>query len=439
MADHKQELSDDTPYLTSPTVISDAALARCFVGLTVAETEGATEVDLANNLPPADNLKRFLSVKSVLSTSSSNAIAQQEAAEGADEAVLEEIGVGQCGVVFNIRGTGLVVKRATGMPYFTRQIKPDFESHIKVYKSHRGVQDVLVPEPIEFIEASDYFDWQTRHEAFFEPQYREPACLLVSQRILPLPKPIRTSLIDLFCPLGRQEVSKLDRSNRSCLVRLYLGARLARVGTTTPFSLRNFELTLDRMATIGLEPIDFARSMGSSLATVHWAAKVDGRDIEYVLGSAPTRPEPKESQSSPSGSTDRMNTASLNFRRRTVNMWLLDFNQCEPVSLSEAGVHQCVRAYWDNDPYYPRPNVDEQLWQVFSIAYKERGNEIIPGSTLPSRFIAEIEAKAAMMREGGSSRPSLPPPLGPPKGLGASDSVKTDVKKKRKGPRYAPT
>lgn len=36
-----------------------------------------------------------------------------------------------------------------------------------------------------------------------------------------------------------------------------------------------------------LPKMDFAKLLGQTLAVIHWEAKVDGCDIEFVLGSAP--------------------------------------------------------------------------------------------------------------------------------------------------------
>ncbi|KAI0146185.1 zinc finger protein-domain-containing protein [Xylariaceae sp. FL1272] len=378
-------------------------------------------LQLSDDMPPTTKLQQWLSVKTILSTATSSVITQQDAADTADEEPLEEIGLGQCGVVFSLHGTGQVVKRATGIPFFTRQIRPDFEHHIKVYNSHHNLDEVQVPKPFEFVEAEDYLKWQEQHHVAFQgARYREPACLLVSERITPLPKIIRESLVDQFCPEDLREQAKAARENISCLVRLYLGSRLARVGVAREFSLRNFELTLDRMTEIGLDPVPFAQGMGSSLARVHWSARICGRDIEYVLGSIPNR-----SENTPTSPTDR---GTLNSSKRTVDVWLLDFNQCESISLDDAGVEMCVKAFWDNDPYYPRPATDKEHWAVFKSAYLRTSADILPGSPLPQQFITKIENKTTSTLAG-------PPPQGPPKGPPQVPSVGTSGNRK-KGRRY---
>lgn len=46
---------------------------------------------------------------------------------------------------------------------------------------------------------------------------------------------------------------------------------------------------------------------------------------------------------------------SVGHQLRPVHMWLLDFNQCGAISLDDVGVDSVVKAFWENDPYYPRP------------------------------------------------------------------------------------
>ncbi|KAH9904391.1 hypothetical protein F4778DRAFT_732310 [Xylariomycetidae sp. FL2044] len=335
--------SEGSSYLVSPTLQMEARFANLCVD--------KLEIDLQETASPQVTLQRYLSVKSILSTTSSTAQQQQEAAEEQQLPPLEEIGKGFCGVVFNIRGTGKVVKRAMGVK--AHQLNADFRCHLKAFDTHKKMESVIVPAPYRFVEAEDCTAWQSEQGAFFANMiYREPACLLISERIFPLPKLIRESLIDIFCPDSLKDEAKTSRENKSCLVRLYLGVKRPSLITTGGFTLRNFELTLDRIIHLGLDAEAFASAMAESLATLHWSAKIDAFDVEYILGSAPTeaereRPELRAADNHPP-----------NFRRRTVRVWLLDFNQCQPITLDEAGVDKCVIAFYMNDPYFPRPSAD---------------------------------------------------------------------------------
>lgn len=94
--------------------------------------------------------------------------------------------------------------------------------------------------------------------------------------------------------------------------------------------------------------------------------------------------------------------------------------------MDAAGVAKAVRAFWENDPYYPRPgavgNEDEALWKVFEGEYLEQsvrsGGEYVRGLGLPRMFIEGAVQQAKKRGEGGDGPPSGPP-SGPPRRTGA--------------------
>ena len=99
---------------------------------------------------------------------------------------------------------------------------------------------------------------------------------------------------------------------------------------------------------LSLEPI--ARELGRAFAVIHWEACVDGRDIEFVFG----------------GPRSEASTSSVTC---TTQIWVLDFNQCSEVTVTSAGVDKCIDACLCNDPYYPRPHKQPDLWLQFAGAY----------------------------------------------------------------------
>ncbi|KAI1146025.1 zinc finger protein-domain-containing protein [Nemania diffusa] len=404
--------SDESSYVISPIVQVDAQLAELYLN-------GHNVVDIDVIAPPTTTLQRYLSVRSVLSTTSSASISQQKAAEEKQLQPLEEIGKGFCGVVFNIRGTGRVVKRAMGVK--AHQLQDDFQCHLKAFEAHKQLESVVVPAPVRFVEAADCQDWQLGEGlSFANMMYREPACLLISERILPLPQIIRKSLIGVFCPENMREEALASRENKSCLVRLYLGVKRPNIITSGGFTLRNFELTLDRMIHLGLDTSSFVDAMAESLATLHWAAKIDAFDVEYALGSAPTDNERDRSEL-------RNILRPPNFQRRTVQVWLLDFNQCQSITADEAGVDKCVTAFYMNDPYYPRPSakaasMEAELWARFASKYLARSHKIFKfPSPLPGLFITKVEEEAVKR---GSISAEPPKAAGPPKTLYDKDAEK---------------
>ena len=131
--------------------------------------------------------------------------------------------------------------------------------------------------------------------------------------------------------------------------------------------------------------------MTECLAVIHWAAFIDGYDIEFVLGSDAetsytthvTRSlgiDVAELESMPVH-TDIEILQHLNFQRRTTRLWVLDFNLCTRFPQDTAFVlehenniiEQLVLAFLENDPYYPllfmELDVDKQLWSVFRREY----------------------------------------------------------------------
>jgi hypothetical protein len=94
------------------------------------------------------------------------------------------------------------------------------------------------------------------------------------------------------------------------------------------------------MEDLNLEVRAYAHAMRDALAMMHWGAKVDANDIEFVL--APPR----------AGSS-----ISASFQSHYLgehSMWILDFDCCRILPVNEAGIEQACAAFFKNDPFYPR-------------------------------------------------------------------------------------
>jgi hypothetical protein len=89
-------------------------------------------------------------------------------------------------------------------------------------------------------------------------------------RILPLPKAIRNSLIDLFCLAQGRIQTKAEAANKDCFIRPLLG-RLKHGGGERFFSCRNFKLHANQMEQLHLESKEFVASTTPSVSgrTVH--------------------------------------------------------------------------------------------------------------------------------------------------------------------------
>ncbi|KAK7455039.1 hypothetical protein Landi51_03248 [Colletotrichum acutatum] len=194
-------------------------------------------------------------------------------------------------------------------------------------------------------------------------------------------------------------------ANKHCLIRIYLGRRRMNQRVENKFSLRNFELTLDKMEILGVDPQQYVQPMAEALAVMHWAAQIDGADVEFVLGSSPERRISAQTLDSidlegdiiTTWNMDESKSSSINFLRRSVSIFLLDFNQCRRMPPTPKGIDDAVKAFWENDPYYPRPGYKEgtqewMLWEQFKSDYLVKSYKILDDSaTMPAEFLRRVE------------------------------------------------
>lgn len=361
-------------------------------------------IQLEESLNSKYTLKRFLSINSVISTSSS--FAQRQQAAIGTKAEYRAIGAGTCAKVFEVTGTAYIFKVAKHPGKETDSLWNDYLMHLAIAeqfdKIERGNIAVHVPKARYFASEDDQTFWEENMERF-PAVFRQHSNVICAERILPLAKPIRESLVDQYCRQDLRSEIKADPANKDCLVRIYLGKRRAN-GLSRFFQLRNFSLHLNQMEELELDVFEFATEIAKALAIVHWAAHVDANDVEFVLGSAPDKTshpaqnvfvEPTFAQAlklAPNTST--WGTHVDNFTRRTTHIWLLDFNRCKMFPLNERGLKQLTRAFFDNDPYYPLPSEssekDQKLWEVFRREYLKQANRHVGNSTyqsLPGAFM----------------------------------------------------
>jgi hypothetical protein len=326
-----------------------------------------------------------------------------------------KIGDGQSAVVCHRPGREIVVKIARPRFYFQGELWPEFLVHNRVYHAllRQGALLCRVPMAFEYVSPDNHHWWQ-RHQALFPADVSVPSAALVTERILPLPKTTRTALVRMYCPQHLQQSDVLaDPANRDCLARVYLGKRRARdtplVWTTrgTGFSLQNFPLHLDQMIELDLPVCVYAMAMAETLAILHWDANVDGNDIEFVLGSEANtaleayrttgpyviHPEDLDSLPGPCNvATVEVNTLmrpDTSSRILRTRMWVLDFSKCKwfdeswALQNEQALIDHLVRAFYDNDPYFPRPawgqDPERTLWETFREEYLLKSWEILKG------------------------------------------------------------
>jgi hypothetical protein len=332
-----------------------------------------------------------------------------------------KIGFGQCGLILERPGRNFVLKIARR--HFEEALWNDCLSHARVYGAFikQPFPECRVPILFSYV-ANGNAEWWSEHGKFLPPMPQDfpvPSSVMISERILPLPKPVRNALIDHFCPSNLKETVKSDPANRDCLVRVYLGRRRTPGAPKPPnFSLRNFNLCLDQMIFLGLPIREYASAMAEALAIMHWSAHIDAYDVEFVLGSeaevkyrrplAELVPWNIEDLEKLPPNTDLDKAMHVNFSKRTMRMWLIDFNLCSRWKASQAVEHpdevvsQLVLAFFENDPYYPLPlmelDLDKELWSVFREKYLWKSNDILSSGhpelrQLPGRFIDECVAR----------------------------------------------
>lgn len=317
---------------------------------------------------------------------------------------LEKIGQGFCGTVWSEDSGALVIKRADGGP--GRSLPNEDHVHIQVLsavtryraemkhpKDVEGRDDekkseekkcgnlrpikVNIPFRVAFLEQTSAL-WPR-----ILPRLPEgfTACeALISERIPSIPLRVRELLARRYCPSPQQAAQMArDKANSSCLVRPYLGRRRPDPNPKGGprrrfFSLRNFPLHVDQMEELGLPVDDYATAMADALAFLHWIARVDAGDVEYVL--APPREE-VDLDSTPSIGDVVLDSEAFGQH----SMWILDFDCCRQLEMSAEGMRRAAMCFWRNDPFYPRPGArkerDQRIWEAFEERFLKVSDDML--------------------------------------------------------------
>jgi hypothetical protein len=237
---------------------------------------------------------------------------------------------------------------------------------------------------IDLIEPDSGWFWNPERHGL------EPGHGIISSRIFPVPPAVRAALLCLYAPdeIKIKGAFLHDTPEQEdCLIRPYLGRRLGPkdkrpLSTKETFTLRNFPLHVNEMEDIGLDTHHYAKIMARTLAALHWTAKIDANDIEFVLGTT----------ASSAKSCIRENGGD-----EEVGVWVLDFNQCSSFEEGTVnGIKKLVDGYYWNDPYYPRPDLknhkkDAALWKTFKVTYLEASKILIGETGLLYDFITAVE------------------------------------------------
>ncbi|KAL8796162.1 MAG: hypothetical protein Q9195_001495 [Heterodermia aff. obscurata] len=286
------------------------------------------------------------------------------------------IGHGNCGSVWTLDDVH-ALKRGDGGP--GRDLLNDYRVHQRILThlpNHADKLRIQVPGCHQFI-GSDDLTWWNGQAAMFPANF-EPCNTLVSDRIPPFPESVRHRVIDQYCPAHLRESIKSSTPNQDCLIRPYLGRRrqTERQSRFQAFSLRNYPLHANQMEELGLDGRLYARIMAETLAHLYWRAQIDAKDVEFVLAPPPeTVDDGKVIKSKVLGDH---------------NVWLLDFDCCKEMPFNEAGVKQAKEAFYNNDPFFPRPDSkevqDQMLWGEFKDTFLKVSETLIDPESMQARL-----------------------------------------------------
>ena len=363
------------------------------------------------NEDPLKLLKRTLSVKSVVSTTSSNASRMQKASGASDRETFRTIGLGSCGSVFELPGTELAYKKGSVETEIWRDFCLTNKVHIAVttvrHVLQNSFQDLTIPRTPRchsYHTADDEAFWSAHTLSRFPVDHRTKKPIFTVDRIPPIPQKSREALINLFFDQSEeiQQEARDDEANKDCLVRTYLGERESAEQEESVYSsLRNFPLRLNMMEEIGLDILTMAKEMAVGLAIMHWEARIDAMDVEFVLASSVTWDDHQPVLFHDLSAVPHTVNA-INFKRRIVHLWMFDYDKSSEISLTTGDVDiKLVPAFLGNDPYYPMPHVDRELWDVFSGTYINASEAILRTSKvdesvmgLPRRFLDQVMKRA---------------------------------------------
>jgi hypothetical protein len=237
------------------------------------------------------------------------------------------IGRGGCDSIWTSPQNKHVIKCKHGVP--DRSLANDYAMNLRILTASKQSPPST---PLSIRHATHSSSQQTqpgtpRTSPTNPPGYT--ACrALFSERIPAFPRPISNKIADLCAQTPTlADFVKKNPADDHCLVRPILGRRRTRCTTNTSrlqrFSVRNSQLHVDQMEDLGLDVNAHAKSMALTLAVMHWSARVDANDVEFV-------PAPLRSSASPT-------TFQSPFLGGHI-MWMLDFDCVREISTDEAGV-----------------------------------------------------------------------------------------------------
>jgi hypothetical protein len=209
---------------------------------------------------------------------------------------------------------------------------------------------------------------------------------------MPVPRQTRRLLVHTF--RDRPEGVLDNTWNEHCLVRPYLGRRRCRddddpagnLKREMASGLRDYPLHADQIEQLGLPVAQYALALADALAFLHWTARTDAAGVEFVLA----RPRAARHQEPCIGTQEFDSGGALGPHA----MWMLDFDCCGEMPLTEEGVREVAKRFWMGDPFFPHPDCkgfegDEKLWEAFRDRYLCASRGILRGEDESVRMLPE--------------------------------------------------
>ncbi|CAM1508162.1 Fc.00g050100.m01.CDS01 [Cosmosporella sp. VM-42] len=187
---------------------------------------------------------------------------------------------------------------------------------------------INVPELSGALHKEDNNGWETILGRL--PEGTAPCNAYVSENINTKLLRVRQPLVQKFCKMINPDFVLRNKRNDRCSIRPYLAH------ATFLQPSRDFPLNVEKIERLSLDRVKYTKSMAGALALLHWGAKVDCNNVNFVL--ALRRPVQQR------GGIPVFQNGALGEHA----LWLLNFDRCKPLSMDEGGAEKATISFWLN-------------------------------------------------------------------------------------------
>ncbi|KAF4459880.1 hypothetical protein FALBO_13358 [Fusarium albosuccineum] len=237
----------------------------------------------------------------------------------------------------------------------------------EAFKNYKPTGKITVKVPQGVYTITDWKGFWSKCMDRLPPQDQTDTPAFKMNLILPMPETVRRALVSLFHPHSSNSpmdpVVVKEIANRAenshCLVRPCLGiVNMPR--STREFSLRNFDLSVRDMESLGMRVDDFVQAIGEAFAVLHYRCELSGGGVQFALG------------------TSQADQGS----QKTIDLYLFSFGKCAPYNPKDHDQNICNilrRGMFNGETqrFIPSPQ-SPRLQEIFKAAYIERGSRECP-------------------------------------------------------------